>query len=87
MPIARSDGWSIRPLMKELDRAARRQYCDWDLVSRAREDGLGMLIPDIQSFRMFAPMLAVRARIALADGNFDEAQRSLADRSRRSAGI
>ena len=71
-------GWLVNSsLMKELDRAARRQYCDWDLVSRAREEGLGMLLPDIQSFRLFAPMLAVRARIALANGNFDEAQRVL----------
>ena len=46
-------GWlNNSSLMKELDRAARRQYCDWDLVSRAREDGLGMLLPDIQSLRL-----------------------------------
>jgi hypothetical protein len=71
-------GWLANSsMLKELDRAARRQYCDWDLVSRAREEGLGMLLPDIQAFRLFAPMLAVRARIALANGNFDEAQHVL----------
>jgi hypothetical protein len=71
-------GWiENAPLLKELDRAARRQYCDWDLVTRAREEGIGMLLPDIQSFRMFAPMLAVRARLELADGDFNKAERSL----------
>ena len=70
-------GWiENAPLLKELDRAARRQYCDWDLVTRA-EEGIGMLLPDIQSFRMFAPMLAVRARLELADGDFNMAERSL----------
>jgi hypothetical protein len=73
-----SIGW-VRDssLLKEMDRAARRQYCDWDLVTRAREEGLGMLLPDIQSFRSFAPLLAVRARIELADGNFEQAEHSL----------
>src|SRR5437868_1284888 len=59
-------GWVRNSSMiKEIDRAARRQNCDWDLISRAREEGLGMLLPDIQSFRAFAPMLAVRARLEL----------------------
>jgi hypothetical protein len=64
-------------VLHELDRAARRQYCDWDLVSRAREEGISMKLPDVQSFRMFAPMLAVRVRLELADGDFDKAERSL----------
>jgi len=64
-------------MLREIDRAARRQYCDWDLVTRAREEGIGMLVPDIQSFRMVAPMLAVRARFDLADGQFDPAARGL----------
>jgi hypothetical protein len=60
-------------MLREVDRAARRQYCDWNLTERVRDDGLGLQIPDIQSFRGFAQMLAVRARLELADGEFDKA--------------
>jgi hypothetical protein len=59
--------------LREVDRAARRQYCDWDMVGRVREEGISMLLPDVQSLRNFARMLAVRARLELADGNFDKA--------------
>lgn len=65
------------PMLKEIDRAARRQFCDWDMVTRLREDGIGMLLPDVQSFRWFARLLAVRARLELADGEFSQAIRSL----------
>lgn len=64
-------------MLKEVDRAARRQYCDWDLTNRVREDGIAMLIPDIQSFRGFAQMLAVRARLELADAEFDQAAKTI----------
>jgi hypothetical protein len=63
--------------LQEVDRAARRQYCDWDLVGRAREDGISMRLPDVQGLRHFARMLAVRARLELADGNFDKATHTL----------
>jgi len=64
-------------MLREVDRAARRQYCDWDLVGRAREDGISMLLPDVQGLRHFGRMLAVRARLELADGDFDKATHTL----------
>lgn len=64
-------------VLREVDRAARRQYCDWDLVGRAREDGISMLLPDVQGLRHFGRMLAVRARLELADGDFDKATYTL----------
>lgn len=64
-------------MLKEVDRAARRQFCDWNLADRVREDGIGMLIPDVQSFRGFAQLLAVRARLELADGEFDKSAKTI----------
>lgn len=65
------------PMLKEVDRAARRQYCDWDMVTRLREHGIAMLLPDVQSFRWFARLLAIRTRFELADGEFHQAIQSL----------
>src|SRR5262245_22975326 len=65
------------PALQEADRAPRRQYCDWDLVGRAREDGISMRLPDAQGLRHFGRMLAVRARLELADGHFDKSAHTL----------
>jgi hypothetical protein len=59
--------------LKELDRAARREYCDWEMTDRIREDGMMLLLPDLQGMRQFANFLAIRARLALADGNLEQA--------------
>jgi hypothetical protein len=64
-------------VLREVDRAARRQYCDWDLVGRVREEGISMQLPDMQGLRHFGRMLAVRARLELADGHFDKATHTL----------
>jgi hypothetical protein len=60
-------------LLKEVDRAARRDYCDWELVPRVREDGISLLLPDVQGMREFARYLKVRAKLELADRQFDRA--------------
>ena len=54
-----------------LDLAARREYCDWELTPRVREDGYALLIPDIQEFRVFGHALALRARLDMLDGKLD----------------
>jgi hypothetical protein len=63
--------------LKEVDRAARREYCDWDMTRRLREEGLGMLLPEIQAMRRFATGLALRAKLEMADGNKDKAIHTL----------
>jgi hypothetical protein len=60
-----------RPL-QEIDRAARRTYCDWELNERVREEGINLLLPDVQSFREFARLLAIRARLEMMDGQHDK---------------
>ena len=59
-------------MLKEVDRAARRSYCDWEMAPRIREEGISMLLPDVQSLRQFGLMLSVRARLEMADGRFDK---------------
>jgi hypothetical protein len=67
-------GWMM---LKEIDRAARRSYCDWELSPRVREDGIWLLIPDVQELRKFAKYLKLRAKLELADKRFDEAAYTL----------
>ncbi len=64
-------------LLRELDRAARRTNCDWELKDRIKEEGVTLMLPDLQGLREFARLLAVRARLELAEGNFDKAAYSL----------
>lgn len=64
-------------MLKELDRAARRSYCDWELTERARQDGIGLLLPDLQSMRNFIHDLRLRAKLELLDGQFDKAAYTL----------
>ncbi len=59
--------------LREVDRAARRSFCDWELTERIKEDGIYLLIPDIQAMREFARFLAVRARLEMAQGQLDKA--------------
>lgn len=66
--------WNV---LREVDRAARRTYCDWELTPRIREDGANLLLPDVQSMREYVRYLAVRMRLELADGDFDAAIRSM----------
>jgi hypothetical protein len=68
------DNWSM---LKEVDRAARLQSCDWDLTERLREEGIGMLLPDVQSMRFFAVLLKVRAKLELLDGRHGKAAYTL----------
>ncbi len=62
-----------RGVMREVDRAARRAYCDWELTERIRAEGAGVLLPDVQTLREFAMILSARARLELADGETDKA--------------
>ncbi len=66
-----------RGILKEVDLGARRSYCDWEMNDRIREDGIGLLLPDVQGFREFAQLLKLRARQELLAGEYDNAARTL----------
>jgi hypothetical protein len=57
----------------ELDIAARKENCDWDMTSRVRSENFVMLLPDVQSFRELANVLALKARYQIAEGQYDKA--------------
>jgi hypothetical protein len=59
--------------LREVDRGARRAYCNWEMVPRVKEEGIYLLIPDVQAMRDFGLFLAARARLEMAEGRLDEA--------------
>jgi hypothetical protein len=60
-------------MLSEVDRAARRSYCEWELTDRVRQEGMLLRLPDLQSLRTFGTLLAVRARLEMAHGSYDKA--------------
>lgn len=62
--------------LRELDRAARREYCDWEMTARLRRQGPNMLLPEVQGMRRFATLLAMRARVQISEHKYDEAART-----------
>lgn len=64
-------------VLKQLDLGARRSHVDWEMVDPLRQEGAFMLLGDIQGFRELMNLLAARARMETADGNFGRAILSL----------
>jgi hypothetical protein len=60
-------------MLRQVDSASRREYCEWGMAERLRKEGFGLLLPDIQSLRQIATLLAVRARLEIAAGQYDRA--------------
>jgi hypothetical protein len=58
------------------DEAARRERCDWELPPLTLP-GDALPLVEVQSFRQLAALLALRCRLELAEGRFDDAARSL----------
>src|SRR5437763_3474664 len=59
-------------MLHEVDRGARMDHCDWEMLPRLKEDGIATLLPDVQSMRSFGQFLALRARYELAAGEIDK---------------
>jgi hypothetical protein len=64
-------------MLKEVDRAARRPYCDWELTERFRADGVNTVLPDVQAMRLLGNLIRFRAKLELKAGKFDDAAVSL----------
>jgi hypothetical protein len=63
--------------LKQLDKAARKETCEWEMTLRLREEGISMLVPEVQGFRELAALIALRTRLLIAEGKFDQAFESL----------
>ena len=60
----------------QIDRAARLDNPDWQILLKMRADGYNTLLPDVQSMRALARALQVRFRAEVAAGRYDDAIRT-----------
>jgi hypothetical protein len=60
-------------MLQQVDHASRREYIDWGMAERLRREGIGLLLPDVQGLRNIATLLAVRARLEIAEGRYERA--------------
>jgi hypothetical protein len=58
-------------LFRQLDQAALRRHCDWQLNDRP--EGIGLILPEIQKVRNVTRVLAVRVRYHVAGRRYAEA--------------
>lgn len=65
------------PSFRALDDAAKADRCDWELGTKLSVNNIDGLLTEVQAFREVARFQKMRARVALAEGNFDEAVRHL----------
>ncbi len=73
LPRKELDWLKTNHMLRQVDVAARREYVDWGMGERLRREGYNLLLPDIQSLRQTGVLLAVRARLEIAEGNYDKA--------------
>jgi hypothetical protein len=59
--------------LKQADRAARLDNPDWQVLDSLKADGIGVMVPEVQSLRTLAAALKVRHRAEVTLGRFDDA--------------
>ena len=59
--------------MRQADRAARLDKPDWQILLKAKEDGIQLLLPDLQKHRALATALQGRFREEIASRRIDDA--------------
>lgn len=65
-----------RQVLEDLEYAARREKCDWELPFRELNP-ITMLLPDAQGAREYARLLRFHARLQIADGDLEGAMATL----------
>jgi hypothetical protein len=60
---------------RQFDYGARRKTAEWNYTLE-QPDPIGIVLPDLQSMRKYAPMLVLRARVQIAEGDYEGAARS-----------
>ena len=63
-------------MLRQLEVGARRRTAEWD-YTLDEPNPIGLLLPDAQWMRNYAPMLILQARVALAEGDFTAAAHHL----------
>jgi hypothetical protein len=70
------DLWSRK--LKQIEFGTRRKTCDWNYtLPEERLNAIGILLPDVQSMRQWGRILALKARVEVAEGKYDDATRTL----------
>ena len=68
--------WSGK--LKQIEFGTRRKTCDWNYtLPEQRLDAINILLPDAQSMRQWGRLLALKVRVEIAEGKYDEAIRTL----------
>jgi hypothetical protein len=62
-----------RESLRQADRAARLDRPDWQILDRAKTEGISLLLPDVQVTRQLAQGLQERFHSEAIRGSFDEA--------------
>lgn len=59
--------------LRQADYAARLDTPDWQILLKLKSDGVNLLIPDIQKFRLLADVIQFRFRVEIAERRFGDA--------------
>ena len=62
---------SLSKVVQFVELAARREGCDWQLPLRS--EGITLLLPRLAKFRDLGRLIALKARLEIADGQHDQA--------------
>ncbi|HUY88638.1 MAG TPA: hypothetical protein VMV10_07885 [Pirellulales bacterium] len=65
-----------RQVLDDLELASRREECNWELPIHEREF-ISLMLPEIEESRAYARLLSLKARLQVAEGDFDSAVRTL----------
>jgi hypothetical protein len=64
--------WSGK--LKQIEFGTRRKSCDWNYtLPEERLNAVEILLPDAQSMRQWGRILALKARVEIAEGKYDDA--------------
>ncbi len=81
MPISKLPREEVRNVLnalqgplRELKTASIRETCHWEMPL---EDGFSMLLPNLSDFRTLGRILALKAKLEIAEGKFTEAIKTL----------
>ncbi len=70
------ESWSSR--LKQMEFASRRRTADWNYtLQEQREEAISILLPDVQESRTWARLLAIKARLEIAEKNYEAAARTI----------
>jgi tetratricopeptide (TPR) repeat protein len=79
LPVAEARAYLTRWKynLKQMELAARRKTADWNYTFDTGNGVIDLLLPDVQEMRMQAGLLALKIRVEIAEGNYDEAIHTL----------